>query len=357
MKLYKMDEPELEFGIGNHICPRAGIEEFGVYDIQLSVRRDKINVGAVGNGDNINKLSRWLEKCATTIEPKSSNKPNLFPGFCGFNKYSGFRAEFSYNEINTRSLTNSEIRAIIRTPSWNQRVEQAVELYYREIKFLVNNRAVDIIVCIIPDDLFDKIAKAEKPTQEETLEEKEPDDLKELNFRRALKAKVMSLGKPIQLIKESSLEKGRKQQDDATKAWNFCTALYYKSNMTVPWKLITNPNKPSVCYVGIGFYRSRDRQTIHTSLAQIFDELGNGVILRGSPVAISKEDRQPHLTEEQAAELLNKALNEYEEALKNLPARVVIHKSSKYNQAEIEGFRSVCQTLRISIVDFVTVLY
>lgn len=43
---------------------------------------------------------------------------------------------------------------------------------------------------------------------------------------------------------------------------------------------------------------------LHTSLAQIFDELGNNVILRGTPVEIDKDDRRPHLKNEQAYELL-----------------------------------------------------
>jgi hypothetical protein len=34
---------------------------------------------------------------------------------------------------------------------------------------------------------------------------------------------------------------------------------------------------------------------MNTSIAQIFDELGNGVILRGTPVDLDKHDQKPHL--------------------------------------------------------------
>lgn len=167
----------------------------------------------------------------------------------------------------------------------------------------------------------------------------------------------MHLGKPLQLMRELSLESNPKtQQDDATKAWNFCTALYYKANQTVPWKLPTNINRPSICFVGIGFYRSRDRGVLNTSLAQIFDELGNGVILRGTPVDIDKNDRQPHLTTKQARDLLQRALAEYEVALGHSPGRLVMHKTSNYIASELEGFREATDEQRVRNVDFVTIL-
>jgi hypothetical protein len=40
---------------------------------------------------------------------------------------------------------------------------------------------------------------------------------------------------------------------------------------TIPWKLEVYENRPKVCYVGIGFYGSRDKKTIQTSLAQIYE--------------------------------------------------------------------------------------
>ena len=162
---------------------------------------------------------------------------------------------------------------------------------------------------------------------------------------------------PLQLIREASLESGAKdRQDDATKAWNFCTALYYKGNQTVPWKLVRNANKPLICAVGIAFYRSRDYKTLSTSLAQIFDELGNGLILRGTPVNMHKDDLRPYLTEEQAANLLQEALKEYRIAMGTMPGRLVIHKSSNFKKEEISGFRDACARHGITVIDFVTVM-
>ena len=257
----------------------------------------------------------------------------------------------------TRPINNSDIRKIIKIENKNDRVNEAVETYYQQVKFLAQNKTVDLIVCVIPTSLYNKIATEKRTPIEETATDEELDDNIETNFRRALKAKAMHFGKPLQLMKELSLDSNPKtQQDDATKAWNFCTALYYKASQTVPWKLTTNTNRPSICFVGIGFYRSRDKKVLNTSLAQIFDELGNGVILRGTPVNIDKNDRQPHLTEQQASELLKRALEEYEFALGNSPGRLVMHKSSNYTEAEIDGFRQAATEARVKTVDFVTIL-
>ena len=236
MKLHFIKEPLLEFGQGEHICPRAGISRYSVYDTKFEARRERILVGAVGTSKNLSGLADWLEKCSDGIlPPPDSKQPNLFPAFCGFNSGSGFRANLALMEEITRSLKNSDIRKIIEIDNWNDRVNAAVELYYQEVKFLAQNRAVDVITCLIPTQLYNKIAAEKQSPMKETATDEELEDSVETNFRRALKARTMHLGKPLQLMKEMSLKSNlTSQQDDATKAWNFCTALYYKANQTVP---------------------------------------------------------------------------------------------------------------------------
>jgi hypothetical protein len=357
MKLHFIEEPILEFGQDESVCPREGIATYNVYDSRFTARREKLLVGAVGTGEGIIKLRNWLDRCKVEILPtKESKHPKLNPGFPGFNREFGFKAELATSDELSRSINNSQIKEITKIGRWNERIDEAVELYYQNIKFLAQNRQVDMIVCTLSDDLYKAVSKIERENTEKPPNTEEPDDLYETNFRRSLKAKAMHLGKPIRLVREQSLQvKSKGQQDDPTRAWNFCTALYYKGNQTVPWKLKSNINKPSVCYVGIGFYRSRDRKVLNTSLAQIFDELGNGVILRGTPVEQSKDDRQPHLKSDQANSLLYSALDEYRQALGNIPARLVIHKTSNFNDAELDGFRSAVKAHKINTVDFVTI--
>lgn len=356
MNIRIINEPLLEFSKGTHCCPRAGISEFMVYDSKEKIRRKEILVGAVGTSSLLQRLKEWIEKCSNIIDAKpNNNQPNLYTSFCGFNEKSGFKAKFIYEEEITKKLLNRDIKKIIEIKNWNNLVIEAVELYYDNIRFLAQNRNVDVIVCVLPNNLYNKTSKKETPLVDETIDDADEPEF-EMNFRRALKAKTMHLGRPIQLVREQTFKDTKTQQDLATKAWNFCTALYYKSGQTVPWKLIRNEFRSTACYVGIGFYRSRDRQTLNTSLAQIFNELGNGVILRGTPVEIHKNDRRPHLTEAQSYNLLEEAINEYEFALETSPGRLVIHKTSNFFDEEIAGLREAAEDRGINSIDFITIL-
>lgn len=360
MKLNFFQEPQLEFGQSIHVCPRKGISEYQAYDIKFSSRKTEILIGIIGTTECVEKFVAWINKCRGFIPSKANNKqPHLFPPFEGFNPDSGFKAEFKIDKETTKTISNKEINDLIGIPNWDKRLSECSDLFNQQINYLVMEKGVDTVVCIIPKKLEPHITKQTLRPVEETIEgsEQEDKDL-ETDFRRLLKAKAMSVGKPIQLILQDSLEPYKEKssrQDDATRAWNFCTALYYKTNHT-PWRLIKDPHKLTTCYIGISFYRSRDRQHIHTSLAQLFDDLGNGVILRGSPVEISEEDRQPHLKTSQAYTLIEDVLKEYEGIHKSSPARVVIHKTSNFDEGEKEGFTQALRNLRINTADYITIL-
>ena len=298
-----------------------------------------------------------MDRCQQSIPAKlNARQPTLFPAFCGFNEHMGFRARMSLENEITRTIPKKAIRHVVSIKRFNQRVNAAAKLFVPHVTFLCQNRTVDVIVCVIPDDLYDVVAKRIRSPAEDQIEDPDPDDLVEANFRTSLKAACLHLGVPLQLIRAKSLEPNPPDmQDDATKAWNFCTALYYKANQTVPWRLPVDPNTPGTCYAGIGFFRSRDRNVLHTSLAQIFDELGNSVILRGTPVSVDKDDRRPYLRSDQAEELLSRALAGYKDALGHAPARMGLHRTSRIRLEELEGFESASSAEGVSTLDCVTV--
>lgn len=351
MKLTTLAEPLLEFGTGTHICPRTGIEHMGVYDKRDELRRTELRIGVVGRGEGVDLLDEWLERCRVGLERKKESKLlNLFRGFGGINQNYGFLTKLINSSQYTRTLKKSDITEIVRMTSRVDRIDRAVDLYYEQIRFLAENRAVDVIICVMPNEMFDSVTTADNDDSDE-------DEL-EHNFRRILKAKSMHLGTPLQLIREKTIlitKLAGDQQDPATKAWNFCTTLYYKGNRTIPWRLVEDTAKLRSCYIGIGFYKSRDGATISSSLAQVFDEFGHGIILRGTPVSIDKKNRHPYLDEEQAYELLRDALDEYDRALEHMPARIVIHKSSYFRDSERAGFLRALDEKAIRSKDFVAI--
>ncbi len=180
------------------------------------------------------------------------------------------------------------------------------------------------------------------------------------DFHELLKARSLSGSRPIQIIRRETWDptykpKGRdrrRQQDEATKAWNLHTALYYKAG-GVPWRMTRHVRDLTTCYVGVAFYRSTDNETLQTSVAQVFNERGDGVIVRGAQATQSKDDRQPHLTGDDAKDLLKQSLARYRIEHKTAPARVMLHKTSSFTPEELEGFRAAAKAERLAMLELV----
>jgi argonaute-like protein implicated in RNA metabolism and viral defense len=178
------------------------------------------------------------------------------------------------------------------------------------------------------------------------------------DFRALLKATAMRYSRPIQIIRRTTWDPGfkprggekRRLQDEATRAWNLHTAMYYKGG-GIPWRLPRDPGDVDTCYVGITFYRSTDQQTLQTSVAQVFNQCGDGVIVRGAPAKVSRNDKQPHLARGDAQSLLTEALRRYRSEHGDLPARAVLHKTSSYTPDEITGFRTAADDADITTLE------
>jgi hypothetical protein len=193
-------------------------------------------------------------------------------------------------------------------------------------------------------DLFDMLDEVEET----------PEDFLKRDLRLALKAQALRNRLPIQLVTDALLNDAARNQDPATRAWNFSVGLYYKAG-GVPWRL--PPNGPDTCFVGISFHhlRTTQRALVRSSLAQAFSSDGEGFAIRGEGVPIDADQgRNVHLSKEQAIGLAQKLLIEYELRTGGTPLRVVLHKTSFFDAAEQEGFGTVLK--EIPIVSMVTLV-
>jgi hypothetical protein len=109
----------------------------------------------------------------------------------------------------------------------------------------------------------------------------------------------------------------------------------------------------TTCYVGVAFYRSTDNETLQTSVAQVFNERGDGVIVRGAQATRSQDDRQPHLTGDDAKDLLEQSLTRYRTEYKTADARVMLHKTSSFTPDELEGFQAAAEAERLAMLELV----
>jgi hypothetical protein len=80
-----------------------------------------------------------------------------------------------------------------------------------------------------------------------------------------------------------------------------------------------------------------------------------GVIVKGGPAKIDKDDRQPHLSDDDARALLANALRTYRREHHAHPARVVVHKTSKLSDLEVKGFQAGAEEERVEMVDLISV--
>lgn len=367
MKIDFLSEPELEFGNGGrHIDIRFGMMHHKPLDYGLSSAPKDIKLGIVGSSETVEGLQAWLERCKQGIEAKRSKQPYLFPDFPGYGETDTLPTDISSDSRRNATISNRELEKLIQQEDRNTLVRETVNLLIQELKYIDEKTGPDVLICALPANLLEKMELQDEGEENRPKLAKQAKRTEiDLDFHDLFKAKAMSLRKPTQIIwpdtfnlgkisrERKSRKKTRTLQDEATRAWNFYTALYYKT-LGTPWRLIRDARELTTCYIGISFYKSLDRSTLQTSTAQIFNERGEGVILRGGQADITKDDRQPYLHAADAADLLSNALSLYRREHRTLPARVVLHKTSRYLPEEFDGFQDALDKHGIDTAEFIS---
>ena len=252
-------------------------------------------------------------------------------------------------------------------------VRQSVAMFVDRADELVQQGGPMVLVCVPPHDLLAAVDErrggpvdADEKEIDEGSEPADPHLAPTISFHDLLKAEAMRLSVPIQMVRPKTYagklpvrRRGKNMlsqpiQDEATRAWNMHTALYHKAGGT-PWRLLRDAAELTTCFVGISFYRALDRSRLLTSVAQVFNERGDGVIVKGGQARLDKDDKTPHLSETDAHALLRSAIQVYRQEHRTSPARVVIHKTSRVLAEEARGFDVAAQEHSIDTVDLLTV--
>lgn len=372
MKFEYLQEPELEFGEGGtHVDVRFGIQQHGPLDVGMPLAPTQLRIGVVGTKATIEGVRAWLDRGRTMIAGKESRLANLFPPFPGFSEASPFRASVLLDDRWCAEITRKQIEGLISSRAGGL-VPNSVDLFLQSARDLIGQGGPMVLICAPPQELLVELdttnAGKGDPLEEELDEGSEPPTDRRSSsravFHDLLKARGMSLGVPIQMIrpetylgkkpKKTPKSPERRLQDEATRAWNFHTALYYKAG-GIPWRILREPTDLTACFVGISFYRSLDGDKLLTSVAQVFNERGEGLIVKGGQAKLDKDDRTPHLSAADASSLLSAALELYRRHHKTAPARLVVHKTSALNAEEMEGFKAAADTERVEMTDMVSV--
>lgn len=372
-ELQLLAEPQLEFAYDQ--CeehPKDGLYLYGPPDSPSA--KSVLRYAVIGTSGGIKLFDAWQRQIRGYIPPY---KPDVahhaaFPGF-----QAAFGMAWPDQPVATVALDGSKLDAVIRIGNRHEAIKKCVDLYADAIQTYLGEEGdvtPDLWFVIVPDDIYrwgrtksappksERIAgdsklsakKAKALLKAPTLfgEENEEAELQlyDLNFHNQIKARL--LGKAVvQIIRERTLTeaiaepgslKKRTTQDPATVAWNLCTTIYYKS-AGPPWRL--RDIRPGVCYVGIVFKQDSsdpDEQNACCG-AQLFLRSGEGLVFRGAVGHwYSKRLRQFHLTYEKAAMLMKMAIDGYRKLHGQPPTELFVHGRSRFDEAEWNGFLSVC---------------
>lgn len=381
-----LEESNLLFG-GEHPAPdpKTGISVHGPYSKQPG----KISVGIIGGSKTVDQVRQLLDLCRDVVRGPN-DKPLWTPNFPGMNPNTGWRTELLADDQWIETIRSQDIDELEKNPNLDERIGLAVEAFCDKIEKLEEREgSPDLYVCAPPKRMMDlclpkegtpwggrkgKKSRVEKklksgfhPSQKkifeyvpglETIEQEVKEKTAGDNLHHLLKARAMRLKVPTQFMKPYTLEKffnpdAGSVQDRATFCWNLCVGLFYKAG-GVPWRLASIPS--NTCFIGVSFYREKEvvGGNLGTSLAQVFTPHGEGVVLRGE--RFEWKHRAPHLPREAARRILEKGIEAYENQTGTKPSRVVLHKSSKYNDAERSGFKKALEQAEVEAHDFLAIL-
>jgi hypothetical protein len=304
----------------------------------------------------------WLEHCKHGVASDEQKLKALRPPFPGMTQQL-FGTSLELSDAATRAISRHELsKALAKSDP----LPHIVEAFMDHARDLAGKSGLHVLVVAPPAEVFalgdtPRTRTPDPPIDElqEPAPEQEPSPPSTLNFHDLFKAQALDLQLPCQLSRPDtygsiSIGRGRRLQDKATTAWNFHTALYYKAG-GVPWRLARQAAVLTTCYVGVSFFRSVAGDKLMTSVAQVFDERGEGLIVQGGSASYDKDDRSPHSSRQDAQELLANGLATYRREHKTMPARVVMHKTSYFNADEREGFKRAAEDEKLEVLDLVSV--
>lgn len=347
MNSFFVDEPELEFGLGRHIDIRAGLTHLGALDSQGSLAPKRIRIGVIGEQSALDAFAHWVEQCRDGVAAKETALTTLFPRFPGFGEGKLFCDFFCAAQL-TRALSRRELTQLAQCESRGEVIVKSAEYLVNEMHDLVQNAPIDVCVCLLPETLMRRIDASEVNLEDgyPAVEGVGGEPI----WHDFIKATAVRLQVPIQVVRPATYggkvhrfradgKASKEIEDEASRAWNFFTGIYYKSK-GIPWRLQRTSEELAACYIGVSFFHEYFGDGVAASVAQVFNERGEGVVLRGGRATVTKDDRSLHLTGEAINKLVADVLKLYRSEHRHLPARVVVHKSSYFTHEELEGCQS-----------------
>lgn len=324
-----LPEPTIRFAGGFEATdPKVGISLWGPASAGTSRHPAQTRVGFIGTAHAVDNARKLLGQIDNGIDGGDTHHP--FPGIADS---FGFDLVYDDDSI-VQPITVNEQRDLLDTKPQRRRFEDCLAILNRKTRLLAeSDHPPTILFVVLDDDLYRKCR---------VTDYRDGGQVFHRDLRKAYKAVAMQHRLPTQILLESTtrqIETRRSLDHETEVAWNLTNAMYFKAG-GLPWS--PTGLHPGSCFVGVSFARPLgSASTLFSSVVQAFDEQGDGLVLRGHDFHWdeARDGRAPHLPADTAAALIDMVLERYKSERGQLPRRVVVHKSSRYEPAEREGFQ------------------
>ncbi len=369
-----LEEPEIEAGPSIGVPePKMGWTLVGpLGDTSLVYT---INLGLIGDKDSLEKTRELLQRLHTSTPGKDQTFLHIdYPGL--------ERLRVRLNVLGVSEIDDKDLirRLENEAKSFSERVEISSSIIREKVQVLVGRHpSPNVLVLAYPKAMdrycveggIGRRGVPRKTSLEKAIEKARKQNLTLDSFigipppqihyepmvlRSVVKAICMDSDIPIQILRPRTLEEyGPSQtlrEDDATTFWNLVVATFFKANH-LPWRV--RGLMEDACYLGVSFFRDRDDPaSVKTTLAQVFSLDSEGFVFKGEK-AVLDQTRSPHVTQAEASRLAKQAIEVYRSNKGKPPQRLVIHKTSRFDVGEREGFKDgASEVARIDLVAFGT---
>lgn len=331
-----IEEPSLRFANDHgHVDPKTGIPLYGPRSLGTFRHKREVHVGVIGTSESADFARRYYEQASGGVDGDDAHTP-----FPGYRADRGFRCDLVFDPKLIEPITRSEHQDILSIKKGRERFEKLLLILELKLRLLTQkDHPLDYIVFALPTDLYQRCKTVD-------YVEKGVGHVHR-DLRRAFKAMAMQYQKPTQILLDSTTgltDSKRALDHPSVVAWNLFTGLYFKID-GLPWGPAALPS--GSCYIGISFFRPMgESSTLRTSVVQAFDENGEGLVLRGHRFHWDERQhgKSPHLSEDLSEKLISMVMDRYKAEQKQLPKRVVIHKTSRYEPQERAGFEAALKS-------------
>lgn len=357
-------EPDLFFGKNSRcLDPQVGLLNFGPHGGSSSEEVEKISIraGIVGTKRSVDKTKVWLERLKFRIQAEQKSKTE-YKGidFPGLRADGPLRFEVFIDDNCCAEIDREFVRRLEALDSRKERISITLKQYCEKFDDLQDaHPGPQILLIPIDDDVLRLCKEPHQRTDKIIYQRREFGDpfssLSEIfDFHNYLKAQAALRNFTTQLITPKTLTFSEEKQSAALIAWNFSVALYYKAT-GIPWKLAEIDDR--TCYIGVSFYNeiSHSGKNIRTSIAQVYMRTGESQVIRGEAFEWNEEmeKRNVRLSSQQMEKILKDSIALFVRQRGFLPKRVVVHKSSRFSDQEIDGCQKACE--KIDSLDIVYV--